>query len=258
MGTTTVVQTNHAKNKYIHNFSWPRFIIGFAGIVYFCYVLAMSIATGNTFVITVAAIIFTFTLSSLFEWVTHGFLYHVPLPFLKKIQVIHEKGHHWGLFPPTRYIQNETRYDHMSFKQEEGNWKLADNSKDYWFAKGSQIVLHFVIGIPTILLPAWVLTAGNMTFFGTTVVTLGFISYLLASVHGSIHTEKGRWFENHAWFKWLNRHHYIHHIDMTANMNFMLPLCDYVFGSRKAELTKAEADYWPTFDEANKLRAGRA
>ncbi|MST32120.1 hypothetical protein GHK86_05190 [Acidimicrobiaceae bacterium USS-CC1] len=46
--------------------------------------------------------------------------------------------------------------------------------------------------------------------------------------------------EAQPWFAFLDRHHYIHHVDLGANLNFLLPLADYLFGTLRVELTPEE------------------
>jgi hypothetical protein len=41
-------------------------------------------------------------------------------------------------------------------------------------------------------------------------------------------------------------HHYIHHVDLSANINFMLPLCDFLLGTRKDAITRDRALTWPS------------
>jgi hypothetical protein len=199
----------------------------------------------------IAGPLFTVPLVSLFEWLTHGLLYHRPLPGMARVLKIHVGGHHGSLFPPRSYFR-QGKYSFMRFRDPLTPWRMADNLTDSLLTSGSQVALHFVIGIVPILLPAWLLT-GNAAFFGSTVATLGFLSFLLAYVHGCIHNPQGRWVERQGWFMWLDRHHYIHHIDMRANINFLLPLCDWLFGTRKPALTAAEAAANPSFEEAKPL-----
>ena len=78
------------------------------------------------------------------------------------------------------------------------------------------------------------------------------LSWLLGYVHGVIHTPKDRLIERTRWFQWLNHHHYIHHVDVRANINFMLPVCDLLLGTQKWELTPQEAAAFPSFAEATR------
>ncbi len=81
------------------------------------------------------------------------------------------------------------------------------------------------------------------------------VSYLLIRVHDVIHYPANRLMERQAWFQFLDRHHYIHHIDTRANLNFLLPLCDLSFGTLRLELSPKERRRWPSFEEAKRLES---
>jgi hypothetical protein len=53
-----------------------------------------------------------------------------------------------------------------------------------------------------------------------------------------------------GWFLFLDRHHYIHHIDTEANVNFLLPLADLLFGTLRPSLTSAEEARHGTWEAA--------
>ena len=197
-----------------------------------------------------AAVLFTVPLCSLGEWLVHGILYHNRIPGLGFIRDIHHKGHHFSLFPPRHYVQ-ESGYPFMRLRQGQ-RWQMADNGWDNFVARSSQVALHFAAGIPLILVPAWWITR-SPAFAASALVTLAAISWLLAYVHGVIHTPANRWVERQWWFCWLDRHHYIHHVDITANMNFMMPLCDVLFGTHKAALTPREVERFPSFEQAKPM-----
>ena len=129
---------------------------------------------------------------------------------------------------------------------------LSDNALDNALTKWSQVGLHFVVGIPLIVLPAWLLT-GSAVFTWSVFGTLTVISWLLAEVHGVIHTPGDHPIESMRWFQWLDRHHYIHHIDLSKNINFMLPICDILLGTNKVALTPEEAAANPSFEEAKPM-----
>jgi sterol desaturase/sphingolipid hydroxylase (fatty acid hydroxylase superfamily) len=46
--------------------------------------------------------------------------------------------------------------------------------------------------------------------------------------------------ETQTWFCFLDEHHYIHHVDTEANVNFLLPLADWLFGTLRRTLTSEE------------------
>ncbi len=195
-----------------------------------------------------AAPLFTIPLISLGEWLVHGVLYHGHLPGLKLISDIHHAGHHFALFPPKRYVQSG-RHEFMRLRAPVVPFQMSDNAVDNALTMWTQVALHFVVGIPLIVVPSWLLTR-SPAFFFSTLATLGFVSWLLAYVHGVIHTPRDRAIEHMRWFQWLDRHHYIHHVDLSANINFLLPICDLLFGTQKARLTDEEQAAHPHFEEA--------
>jgi hypothetical protein len=199
----------------------------------------------------VAGVLFTVPLCSLGEWLVHGFLYHRGIPGLTFIRAIHHSGHHSALFPPRRYV-HAGPFAFMRFRKPYIPFQMADNRLDNDLTMYSQVALHFVVGIPLILWPAWKLGQNN-AFLVSVAATLVVISWLLAYVHGVIHTPRNRWIERRWAFQWLNHHHYIHHIDMTANINFMLPICDFLLGTQKDQLTADEKGAFPRFEEAMRV-----
>ena len=46
--------------------------------------------------------------------------------------------------------------------------------------------------------------------------------------------------ESQGWFRFLDEHHYVHHVDTEANVNFLLPLADLLFGTLRLRLTSEE------------------
>src|SRR5262249_38287348 len=67
------------------------------------------------------------------------------------------------------------------------------------------------------------------------------IARLFGAVHGAIHHPGTRpWLERLSAFAFLRRHHYIHHVDTEANVNFLVPLADWAFGTLRLDLTRRE------------------
>lgn len=195
--------------------------------------------------------LFVVPLASLGEWLMHGVIYHGRIPGLDFIRVIHQSGHHSALFPPRRYVWSGP-YEFMRTRRPFIPFQMSETAFDNWWTKWTQVALHFVTGIPLILAPAWLLT-GSSDFLLSCTAALALVAWLLAHVHGCIHTPKNRWIERQAWFQWLNHHHYIHHVDVTANINFGLPICDFLLGTQKWELTAQEAQRFPDFETATQV-----
>ena len=203
-------------------------------------------------VAVLAGVLYTVPLISFWEFMVHVVMYHGKgLPGMKGVVRIHVAGHHHHIFPPSRYVQDGP-YAFMRFRAPREPWRMSDNALDNALTQWAQIGLHFIVGVPAILGPAWLITH-DVTFLLSALVTLAFVSWLLAYVHGVIHTPRDRWIEGHRWFQWLDRHHYIHHIDYQANVNFLLPLCDVLFGTLKMKLTEEEAARHPTFEQAKPM-----
>ena len=199
----------------------------------------------------VSGVLVTVPLVSMWEWLVHGVLYHGGLPGMAEIRAIHVVGHHGALFPPKRYV-HDGQYAFMRFRGPRLPWRMSDNRIDEQLTSWAQVALHFVTGIFAFVLPLWWLS-GSSTFVASGVATLALLSWLLAYVHGCIHTPGDRAIEHMRWFQWLDRHHYIHHIDGRSNINFLLPLCDVLFGTWKRQLTEREAAAHPTFEEAKPM-----
>lgn len=228
-----------------------RFVFGLAVIAAWCAGTVWLARAFGSVGGAIGGALFTVPLCSLGEWLVHGVLYHGHAPGLGFIRTIHHQGHHFALFPPDRYVQHGP-YEFMQFRKPLLPFRMSDNPVDNLLTKWSQVGLHFVTGIPLIMLPAWLLTR-SVSFAVSSLITLTFVSWVLAYVHGVIHTPRDRWVERQRWFQWLDRHHYIHHVDLSANINFGLPICDFLFGTQKWALTEREAARNPTFEQAKPM-----
>jgi sterol desaturase/sphingolipid hydroxylase (fatty acid hydroxylase superfamily) len=96
------------------------------------------------------------------------------------------------------------------------------------------------IGALVVWTPAWLVTR-NPAFLTGLVISSAVVSNLFIVVHDTIHRPGShRLVEAQPWFKFLDRHHYIHHVDLGANLNFLLPLADALFGTLRRSLTAEE------------------
>lgn len=229
-----------------------RYAFGLLTIGAWCAGTVMLARVGGTVGGAIGGALFTVPLCSLGEWLVHGVLYHGRVPSLEFIRDIHHQGHHFAIFPPDKYVQTTSQYEFMKFRKPLLPFRMSDNPVDNFLTKWSQVALHFVTGIPLIMAPAWFATH-SASFAISSLVTLALISWLLAYVHGVIHTPRDRWIERQSWFQWLDRHHYIHHVDLSANINFGLPVCDFLFGTQKWSLTEKEAANHPSFEQAKPM-----
>jgi hypothetical protein len=219
---------------------------------------ARSVAVAPSLVETVASVAGAFVvivlLGSFYEWTVHRYLYHgrSSIPVAKHIYEIHTHGHHWHRFPPNHYVEGGEVERIPVFPP--APFEVAGSPFRRFMAWAWQFALYLVVGIVFAFLPIWVITH-NLPFTIAAVLT-GLVEFhLFIRVHDVMHYPAGRLMERFAWFKFLDRHHYIHHVDNRANVNFLLPLCDWLFGTLRTELNETEKRYWPTFEEAKKLQA---
>ncbi len=85
------------------------------------------------------------------------------------------------------------------------------------------------------------LTAWGLASLG---VALPYVAFLVAfsvtalgyylgyeSMHYFMHKPRLDFVERSRWFKFLKRHHQIHHVHMNRNLNVLVPLADLVLGT---------------------------
>jgi hypothetical protein len=183
------------------------------------------------------------------EWIVHRYVYHRKrLRFLRRIYVIHHRGHHHEIFPTWRYVTDGPVRRHPI---------IASSSSDLHFSgirntliKLCHFFFYMAIGILCVWLPAWLLT-GNIAFIIGIVAASTVVSDLFVRVHDAIHYPGRHPFvEAQPWFKFLEDHHYIHHVDTEANVNFLLPLADFLFGTMRRSLTIEELAKHGTLEDA--------
>jgi len=177
--------------------------------------------------------------ASPYEWLVHRYVYHgQAIPFLRRIYVIHQHGHHYAIFPTWRYVTNGPVLRHPI---------LSDSRSDLHHTRWSNLrikLAHFafymVLGTALILWPAWLAT-GHVAFVAGLLAALVVVSDLFVRVHDAIHYPREfPWLQRQGWFRFLDQHHYIHHVDTSVNVNFLLPLADLLFGTMRRTLTEEE------------------
>lgn len=177
--------------------------------------------------------------ASPYEWLVHRYVYHgQAIPFLRRIYVIHQHGHHYAIFPTWRYVTNGPVLRHPI---------LSDSRSDLHHTRWSNLrikLAHFafymVLGTALILWPAWLAT-GHVAFVAGLLAALVVVSDLFVRVHDAIHYPREfPWLQRQGWFRFLDQHHYIHHVDTSVNVNFLLPLADLLFGTMRRTLTAEE------------------
>jgi hypothetical protein len=99
---------------------------------------------------------------------------------------------------------------------------------------------YVAIGVVFVWVPAWSATHDRAFVLGLVAATL-VVSNLFIVVHDTIHRPRShRIVEAQPCYPFLDRHHYIHHVDLGANLNFLLPLADLLYGTLRTSVTPAE------------------
>lgn len=83
-------------------------------------------------------------------------------------------------------------------------------------------------------------------------LTTALLLSLFVHVHDAVHRPGLSPLERFGWFCFLDRHHFVHHVDTNANTNVLLPLGDRLFGTLRRELNAEELERWPSYEEAQR------
>jgi sterol desaturase/sphingolipid hydroxylase (fatty acid hydroxylase superfamily) len=189
-------------------------------------------------------------IGSLGEWLVHRFVMHRRLGprALNLAFDLHHRAHHWIQYPPDEYVHDDrvrrvpatARLDQVCTSRVGRALTVALHVSFYSF-----FAVLIAVG------PALVLT-GNALFAAVVAVVAAIEIYLFVRVHDAVHHPGLSRLERFRWFRFLDRHHYIHHVDNRANTNFLLPLCDLLMGVLRRELSQQELARWPSYDEARR------
>lgn len=181
-------------------------------------------------------------LSSFVEYGIHKFFLHSTPKLLRKNKYVksmwhgHVVSHHANYIPDEHYTRDETnKGDVLTFSWYEGILIVVVSTA---FVYGFDAAMRILLGMPlNIIMP-------EVIGFG-----LSFAAYYSAyeSLHAIMHVpDKWKWLCSTTFMKLLNRHHYQHHLDSNTNLNVILPIADYVLGT-KVSLPKEKYIYADAF-----------
>lgn len=188
------------------------------------------------------------------EWLVHRYVYHrAVVPGLRAVYEIHHRVHHYVFFPTWRYVTSGPPrripvfggdHDHA---ETTGAGNVAIHLAHWTF--------HMLIAAAFIWVPALLLGGGVALLAGIVLASV-VVSELMIGVHDTIHRPGSHpLIEGRSWFRFLDRHHYIHHVDTEANVNFLLPFSDWLFGLRLS-LSEAELRRHGTGQDAKSRLVG--
>jgi hypothetical protein len=187
------------------------------------------------------------------EWFVHRFVYHeAVIRPLAVIFTVHT-AHHYAYFPPWRYVTGgPVRRLSIRKRSPDAHVSRVRNAG----VRLAHFSWYMAIGAVVIWLPAWLLT-GDVPFLVGLVAASAVVSNLFVVVHDTIHRPGShRIVEAQPWFAFLDRHHYIHHVALGTNLNFLLPLADLLFGTLRTQMTPEEIDRFGPFELAKAKLVG--
>ncbi|MEE2903906.1 MAG: hypothetical protein VYC39_16385 [Myxococcota bacterium] len=159
-----------------------------------------------------------FILFSFVEWFAHRYLMHrKALPSL--------------LYRARAYFTDV--YTNHAILHHRKFYKIYDHELD---PIGRELNLRFIwtdyfvtnlIFAPIHSLYIWYLPVGSAAL----AFMLLCYMFLWNHLHTEMHIPSNRWFFRNSAFRFLNRHHFLHHRHPGRNFNVVIPLADYLFGT---------------------------
>jgi hypothetical protein len=173
--------------------------------------------------------------ASFFEWAFHRYWLHRPwLPkdcFTTHTLIHHQLCKHDDTF----HVVEEEQHEALTFA---------------WWGGPTLVAINAV---------PWALAAWGMAATGVHLPYVAFVVTLAATIgvyyvgyegfHFLMHKPTIPVIENSAFFKFLKRHHRIHHVHMDRNLNVLLPFADLVLGTLVLEVPASS----PTPEAARRL-----
>ena len=149
--------------------------------------------------------------ASFAEWVIHKRLMHRPILSIQHFYYGHTKVHHAIYRADDTYIVGDRPVRELT---------LA------WWAMPFPVLLQ----MPVVLAIGAVVSVPAGIGFAAALISY---QAVYETFHYCMHVPADRWVERTPWFKWINEHHFQHHRKHTTNLNIILPIFDYVFGTRE-------------------------
>jgi sterol desaturase/sphingolipid hydroxylase (fatty acid hydroxylase superfamily) len=187
-------------------------------------------------------------IGSLGEWLVHRYFMHRrlrPRP-LNLAYDLHHRAHHWIQYPPNEYLHDD-RVQRVPVSPHLERVCITRTERALTVAL--HVAFYSTFGVILAVIPSLVFTGNPPFTLVVAVVTMTEI-FLFVHVHDAVQHPGFSRLERFRWFRFLDRHHYIHHVDNKANTNFLLPLCDLLMGVLRRNLSPRELATWPSYEEA--------
>lgn len=172
---------------------------------------------------------------SFFEWAFHRYWLHRPWQ-PKDCFTSHTLVHHQLCkFDDTFVVEDEEQHEALSFAWWGGPTLIAINAAPWALAA-------WILSLRHVAIPGWTFVIALAT-----TVAVYYVGY--ESLHYLMHKPPIGWIQRSRWFRFIERHHRIHHFHMDRNLNVLLPLADWALGSLVTEMPAPI----PTPDSARRL-----
>jgi len=149
---------------------------------------------------------------SFFEWTLHKFMMHRPFLFVTYPYKSHAITHH-GKFGSGRDYHLQAGVDPRLVTMAWWNGPVL-----------------FLVNAPVGILAAWLIGSWWIVpgFMAALFLYYGLYEYL----HWCMHVPRRRGFQSSRLFRWIDRHHRLHHLQPGRNLNVVLPIADFLFRTR--------------------------
>ncbi len=184
--------------------------------------------------VALLAVVVAVVQGSFIEWTFHRYWLHRPRA-PKSSFTSHTLVHHrLCAFDDTFVAVEAEQEESMTFKWWGGPLLVAINAAPW--AVGTWVALALGFTFPWIPFLAGFTAAFAVYYAG------------YEGLHYLMHKPQGSFLERNGAFRFLERHHRIHHKRMDRNLNVFFPLADFVLGTRLAEMP-AQVDTPPSARE---------
>jgi hypothetical protein len=160
--------------------------------------------------------------ASFFEWAFHRYWLHRPwLP--ESCFTSHTLVHHQLCkFDDTFHVVEEEQHEALSFK---------------WWGGPLLVLINLVPwALLSLALAAFGVAWPHLIVIVTVAVTIGLYYVGYEGLHHLMHKPAIPMIERGRYFRFIEKHHRIHHIHMDRNLNVLLPIADFLLGTLVTEM----------------------
>jgi sterol desaturase/sphingolipid hydroxylase (fatty acid hydroxylase superfamily) len=171
---------------------------------------AAGIGSDRLLAWTLVGFFATLLYGSFAEWLVHRFLMHRNTSVSRRPFALHALLHHRLFGAGASYVSGDpAAQSHIIFPPRDS---------------AALLLAHTLLLIALASLTSTPVAIGG-------VAAIAFYLLAMNGLHFCFHVRRRRFFERHAWFRWLAAYHRIHHLRQGSNMNLVIPIADLVLGT---------------------------